>query len=89
MSGRPKDEDVSSVVPGKIPGNVPGAEAEAADADAGGDRRDAVDANPVKQYYAEKKKRYLREGASDMKSGTPFDWEDAERYAREQDDPGG
>ncbi|HSG88253.1 MAG TPA: hypothetical protein VLA56_03520 [Pseudomonadales bacterium] len=44
---------------------------------------DAVDADPVKQYYEDKKQRYLREmrgAASEMKTGTPFDWEDAARY---------
>ena len=52
--------------------------------DTSGKRVDAADTNPVKQYYADKKKRYLREmqgAASDMKAGTPFDWEDAARYA--------
>lgn len=57
-----------------------------------GDAHDAVDAEPVKQYYDEKKARYLRhmrDAAQDMKAGTPFDWEDAERYAEDGDDPDG
>ena len=37
--------------------------------------------NPVEKYYKDKKQRYLndmRDAASSMTTGTPFDWEDAE-----------
>ncbi|MDZ7826024.1 MAG: hypothetical protein U5R48_08455 [Gammaproteobacteria bacterium] len=47
---------------------------------------DAAEAHPVRQYYEDKKKRYMqqmREATKDMNTGTPFDWEDAERYAEE------
>ena len=49
---------------------------------------DAEDADPVRDYYAEKKKRYLkklREGTPDMTTGTLHDWEDAAGYAQPHD----
>ena len=47
---------------------------------------DAADADPVRKYYEDKKKRYIkqmREATKSMNTGTPFDWEDAGRYAAE------
>lgn len=75
MSGHSKDKD------GSEPDEGPKPVAE----DESTDSHDAADAEPVKQYYMEKKKRYLREGASDLKAGTPYEWEDAQRYAQEQE----
>ncbi len=49
--------------------------------DSAPERADAAD--PVKQYYRDKKRRYLKDAkqaSRAMKTGTPFDWEDAERY---------
>lgn len=46
--------------------------------------------DPVRRYYDEKKRRYLknlRDAAGGMRTGTPFDWEEAEAYLR--DVPGG
>lgn len=54
--------------------------------DHGQEPDDAAEADPVRQYYDDKKKRYMqkmREATKDMNTGTPFDWEDAERYAEE------
>lgn len=39
--------------------------------------------DPVRDYYAEKKTRYLqrlRSGTPAMTTGTPHDWQDAQRY---------
>lgn len=43
------------------------------------DREDAV-----ARYYVTKKRRYLTDPdrAAAMRTGTPHDWEEAERYAR-------
>jgi hypothetical protein len=56
------------------------------DADAEPEHDDAAETDPVRQYYEDKKKRYMQkmgEATQDMNTGTPFDWEDAERYAEE------
>jgi hypothetical protein len=50
----------------------------------------ADEEDPVRRYYDEKKRRYLknlRDTAGSMRTGTPFDWEEAEAYLR--DVPGG
>lgn len=42
--------------------------------------------DPVRRYYDEKKRRYLknlRDTAGSMRTGTPFDWEEAEAYLRD------
>lgn len=46
----------------------------------------ADDDDPVRRYYDEKKRRYLknlRHTAGAMRTGTPFDWEEAEAYLRD------
>ena len=58
----------------------------AQDPNAEPEHEDAAETDPVRQYYDDKKKRYMqkmREATKDMNTGTPFDWEDAERYAEE------
>jgi hypothetical protein len=42
--------------------------------------------DPVRRYYDEKKRRYLknlRDTAAGMRTGTPFDWEEADAYLRD------
>ena len=42
--------------------------------------------DPVRRYYDEKKRRYLknlRDAAGGMRTGTPHDWEEAEAYLRD------
>ncbi len=42
--------------------------------------------NPVQEYYDKKKERYLKDAAGaarGMTTGTPFDWEDSERYLKD------
>jgi hypothetical protein len=47
---------------------------------------DAPESDPVARYYADKKRRYLRDArkaAEEMTTGTPHDWADAERYGKD------
>lgn len=52
--------------------------------------QDATRADPVHDYYAEKKQRYLKRlrgksEAPEMKTATPYDWDDAAGYAQPHD----